>query len=122
MTQYASLQVALPAERVDERASVVLRHGIDGQIAPREILLESDFRSELDRKAAIPGRSLSLASGQRIFFVGLRMQEHGKVASHFTIIETQQFVAGAPYHHPVAFLNGQTQQRVSNGAANQIHL
>ena len=96
--------------------------GIDGQIAAREILLESDLRPELDRKAAISGRCLSLAPGQRIFFVGLGMQEHGEVAAHFAIFETQQFVAGAPDHHPVAFLDGQTQQRVSNRAANQIHL
>jgi hypothetical protein len=122
MTQHESFQVALPAERVDERPIGGLRNGIDGQIAAREILLKTDFRPELDRKAAISGRSLSLAAGKRIFFVGLGMQEHGKVAAHFAIFEAQQFVAGAPYHDPIAFLDGQTQQRVSNRAANQIHL
>ena len=106
MAQHAGLQVALPAERVDERPIAGLRDGIDGQIAPREILLETDFGPELDRKAAISGRSLSLAASQRIFFVGLRMQEHREVAAHFAIFEAQQLIAGAPDHHPVAFLDG----------------
>ena len=83
-----------------------LRNGIDGQITSREVLLETDFRSELDRKAAVSGRSLSLPARQRIFFMGVRMQEHRKVAPYFAIFQSRQFVPGAAHDDPVALLDG----------------
>jgi hypothetical protein len=54
--------------------------------------------------------------------VRIRMQKHRKVAADFSIFQAQQFLSGAPDDDPVALLDGQAEQRVSNGSANQIHL
>jgi hypothetical protein len=99
-----------------------LRDGIDGQIAACKIFLERDLGPKLNREPAIAGRYFPLATRQCIFFVGIRVQEHGKIAADLAIFQTQQFVLGTSYDHPIAFLDGQAKQSVANGAANQIHL
>ena len=65
------LEIAPAAEGIDEGAVRRLRDGVDGQVAPREILLERDFGPEFDREAAIARRTLALEARQRIFLVGL---------------------------------------------------
>ncbi len=44
MTQPARLDVASPAVRIDEDAVLGARHRIDGEVAPREIVLERHIR------------------------------------------------------------------------------
>ena len=76
VAQQARFEVALPAVGIDDVAGVVLRHRVDGEIAPPQIVLELHVGRELGGEAAIPRRHLALQARERVFFLGLRMQEH----------------------------------------------
>jgi len=82
----------------------------------------ADVGPELDDESAITGRHLPFETRQRIFFMRVGMQEHGKVPAHFAKLSAQQLVAAAADDDPVAFLDGQPEQGVPDGTANQIHL
>lgn len=96
--------------------------GVDGEIAPAQILFEGDLRSKFHGEAAVARRDLALEARQRVFLVGLRMQEDREFAPHFAKIVTQQLFTRCADHDPVALFHGQAQQAVSNRTANQIHL
>ena len=116
------LDVALAAIRIDQRAVRAARHRIDGQIAPREILLERDLGSEFDVESAIARRDFPLATRERIFFVAVGMQEDREVAAHLAIAELQQLLARSADDHPVALPHRHAEHGVSNRTADQIHL
>jgi hypothetical protein len=120
--QAARLDVAGAAVRIDERTVGGSRHGVDGQIAAREVLLERHLRTELDAESAIARRGLALAPRERVLLVSFGMQEHREIASHGPIAEALELLAGAADDHPVALLDGQAEQPVPNSAADQIHL
>ena len=66
-------EVALAAERVDQRAVFAsARHGVDGEVAPRQVLLERDVGRGVEREAVVAGRGLALGARQRVFLVRLR--------------------------------------------------
>ena len=77
---------------------------------------------ELDLEAAIAGSHLAFQPRQCVFLVGVGMQEDGEVAPDFAVFQSQKFFPSSSDHHPVALLDRQAQQRVSNGSSNQIHL
>ena len=51
-------------------------HGVDGEIAPPQIVFELHVRRELGGEAAIAGADLALQARERVFFLGFRVQEH----------------------------------------------
>jgi hypothetical protein len=83
------LQVAPAVVRIEQRTVFCFGDGIDGQIAAREIFLERNLRPKFDRESPITGRYFPLQTRQCIFFMRVRMQEHGKVAAHLAIFQTQ---------------------------------
>ncbi len=108
--------------RVDQRAVGRLGDGVDGQIAARKIFFERHFRPEFDGESAIAGRHLALEPRERVFLVSVGMQKHRKVAADLAIFQAQQLLAGAADDDPIALLDGEAEQGVPNGSANQIHL
>ena len=122
MTQHPRIEIAPAAMGIEQRAVGRLGNGIDGQIAARQIFLERDLRPEFDRKSAIAGRHLALEPRQGMLLVSVGMQKHRKVPADFPIFQAQQLLSGAADDDPIAFLDGQAEQGVPNGSANQIHL
>ncbi len=120
--QGARVDVALAAVGIDENALGGLRHGIDGEIAAREILLERHLGAELHRESAIARGDLALAAGERVLLVGVGVQEHRKVSSHFPIAELLELLPRAADDNPITLLDGKPEQPVPNGSADQIHL
>ncbi len=103
-------------------AGVVLRHGVDGEIAAPEVVLELHVRRELGREAAIAGRHLALQARERVFFLGLRMQEHREIASDGNESRARELGRRGADHHPVALGHLAPEQPVPNRAAHQVHL
>ena len=69
VAQHAVAQVARAAEGVDQRAVGAQRHGVDGQVAPGQILLQRHVGGGMEAEAVIPRAGLALGAGQRIFLV-----------------------------------------------------
>ncbi len=82
MTQQPGRQVGLAPMRVDDAAVLAARHGIDRQVAPRQVLLQRDIGRREELEAAITASMLALGARERVFLVGFRMQEHREVAAH----------------------------------------
>ena len=81
VTQHAFAKVVRAVIRVDQPAAVGTGHRIDGQVAALQILFQRDVGCGVKVKAVITGRGLALGARQRIFLMGLRMQEHRKIAA-----------------------------------------
>ena len=122
MAQNPALQILLPAERVDNPPVLVLRHRIDGQIAPLQIFFQRHIRvgEHLKRRVAAP--RFALGACQCVFLVALRMQEHGEILAHRLIALRQQLFRRRAHHHPVAVFHRQVQQSIAHRAADQINL
>ena len=112
----------LPPKGSKSVPSEASRDRVDGQIAPREILLERDLGSEFDAESAIAGRHLALAPRQRILLVGVGVQKYREVAADLAITKAQQLLPGAAHDDPIAFLHRQSEQGVPNRPTDQIHL
>ena len=97
----------LAAVRVVERAVRRLRHRVDRQIAAREIFLEGHLRTEFDAESAVARRDLALAPRERIFLLGVGVQEHREVPADLAIMKPQQLLSRAAHDHPIAFLHRQ---------------
>ena len=99
--------------------SAVLRDGVDGQVAARQILFQRDFRRGLEAEALVAASGLALGARQRVLLVGVRMQEHREVrADRPEALRHHVFRRGAD-HHVVAVLHRMTEQGVADGASNR---
>ena len=118
MAQQTRLQIVLAAERIDDFTGGGFGHGVDGQIAARQILLQRDLGGGVKGKAGIAGRGFALGARQRVFLVRLRMQEHGKVLADRTKARVKQRLGGGADDDPVTIFDGQTKQAIAHAAAN----
>jgi hypothetical protein len=119
MAQHAAAQVALAAAGVDQRAVFVARHGIDGQVAARQVLFQRHLGRGVEGEAVVARRRLALGARQRHFFVRLRVQEDREVAPTGGSRRPAVLGRGA-HHHPVAVAGGPAQQRVAHRAADDV--
>jgi hypothetical protein len=75
MAEHARLQVALAAEGVDQGAVFLLRNGVDREVAARQVLLQRDVGRRVKQEALVSRPGLAFGARERVFLVGLRMQE-----------------------------------------------
>jgi len=122
MAQHARAQVALAAMGVDQAAVLVARHRIDGEVAPRQVLLERDVGRGVKLEAVVAAAGLALGACQRHLLAGLRVQEDRKVTAHRAVAGRQQLLRRAADGDPVAVTKRQAQQAVAHGAADDIEL
>ena len=69
MTKYACLNIAATAVRIDQFAGIGLGNGVDGEVAPGEILFQRDLRCGADFKSFITPGGLALGAGKRVFIM-----------------------------------------------------
>jgi predicted thioredoxin/glutaredoxin len=79
VAQHARLDVAAAAVRVDQRAVLVLRDGVDSQVAAPEVVLERDLRPALEREAVVTAAGLALGARERVLLARLRVQEDREI-------------------------------------------
>ena len=79
MPQDTFFQVFKTAVRIDKAPVFLHRHRIDSEVAPQEILLQSDGRIGKKSKAFVAVSAFSLRPRKCVLFVRLRMQEHRKI-------------------------------------------
>ena len=123
MPQLPRLEVAQSAIGIDDLARLVFGHGVDGQVAALEIVLEGDVRRKLGGEAAITRRHLALQPGERVFFLGLRDAgtpgNRGPPERYPSSFEPGRRRA---HDHPVALPDLAAEKPVPNRAAYQVHL
>src|SRR5689334_11500094 len=115
-------KVAPPAEWVDNAAVGGAGHGVDGEIAPLQILLERHVGRELSGEAPIAWSNLALQARQRVFLMRLGMQVHRKVASHGALPEPLHFLRRCADDHPIALAGRSAEKLIPHGPAYEIHL
>jgi len=67
--QPTCVEVRLAAVGIDERAVLVLRHRVDGQVAPPQVLFERHRRRKLRGEAAVARAYLALLAGEGVLLV-----------------------------------------------------
>src|SRR5690606_34225218 len=81
VAQYALLQVAAAAERIDQAAVGRLCDRVDGEVAAAEVLLQRHGRVGIDDEAAMAAPGFALGACPRVFLVALRIPGHRAVAA-----------------------------------------
>ena len=117
VTQHAVAQVTRAAMGVDEGAVGRARHGVDGEVAPRQVLLERDVGRGVDGEAVVAGAGLALGARERVFLVRVRVQEDGKVAPDGLEAQLQHLLRRHADDDPVPVGRGPAEQRVAHTAA-----
>ncbi len=120
--QQARVEIAQTPVRIDHLAGIVLRHGIDGEVAAPEVVLEFDVRRELGGEAAVARAHLALGARQRVFFLGLGMQEYREIAAHGNVSGAFELSRRGAHDHPVPLGHLATEQAIPDRAAHQVHL
>jgi hypothetical protein len=122
MTQHARLDIAHAIERIGERAVLVLGNRVDGEVAPRQILLQRHRRIGLEHEAVIAAPTLALGTRQRVFLTRARVKEHRKVLAHRLVAQRQQLLRIGPDHHMIAIDHRPPKQPVTHRSANEMNL
>ncbi len=109
----------MASEGIDQLAVGIPCHGIDGEIAAKQVFLQCHAGMEIDLEAVIAVPALPLRAGQRVFLPGLGMEKNRKRAANLPITLRQQFFGRPAHHDPVFFLVGDAQKLVADSAAHQ---
>ena len=96
--------------------------GVDGEVAPGQVLLQRHIGCGVEGEALVAGGGFALGAGQGDFIAGVRVQKHRKVFAHRQIALVQQSLGRAAHHHPVALVQGQTQQGIAHRAAHHVNV
>jgi hypothetical protein len=95
----------------------VLRDGIDGEVAPRQILFKRYRRIGLEHEAVIPAAGLAFGARQRVLLAAARMQEDRKILADGPIALRHECFGRGADHHVIAIHHRSTQQSIANRAA-----
>ena len=102
VSQHSCGEIALAAERVDDRAMLVLGHRVDGEIATLQILRQCHRWISMKRERVITAPGLALGSRQRVFLAGLRVQEDREILADRAIAEHTHLFRRRTNHHEIA--------------------
>jgi hypothetical protein len=122
MAQHAALEVLRAPERVDQVALLVACDRVDGEVAPRQVLLQRHVRRGEHCEALVAAPGLALGAGERVFLVGLWMQEDREVLADRAETQPHHLFGIAAYHHVVMVLDRKAEQLVPDRAAYAIDL
>jgi ABC-type uncharacterized transport system YnjBCD ATPase subunit len=120
VAQHARLEVAHAAVGVDQRAVFVLGDRVDGEVAPRQVLLQRHIRIGLEGEAVVAVAGLALGARQRVLLAGIRMQEHREILADRPVAAGEQLIRRGADHDVVVVDHRPSQQFVADRAADQI--
>ena len=116
------LDILNAAERVGQTAVRSLRDGVDGEIAPHQIVFQGDVGRRVEDKAPVAGGRLAFRAGQRVFFLRLRVQEDRKILADGAEALAQHVLGRGADDDVVVVFHGQAQQLVAHRATDRINL
>ncbi len=90
---------------IDDLASRGLRHRIDREVPPAQVIFERHVGSELRREPSISESDFAFDTGERVFLVCFRVQEYGEFAPDGLEAVTLEFLGRRTDHDPVALVN-----------------
>ena len=122
MAQHACAKIGLPAERIDELALLVARHGVDRQVAAREILGERDVGRREEFESAIAAPVLALRTGERVLLAGIAMEKDREVAAHRLVTGGDQDLGRRADDDPVPIDDGAPEELVAHRASDAVDL
>jgi hypothetical protein len=122
MPQQARRQIASAAEGIDQRAIAGARDGVDGEVAPAQILLQRHSRLGMNREAAMTRAALALGAGERIFLARAGVEEDRKITAHLPKALRAHLRGGRPEDDVIALVHRQAQQLVAHRTADEIGL
>ena len=117
VAQQPSSDIALPSVRIDELAVSVHGHGVDGEVAPLQVLLERDVGCGVKDEAVVARRGAALGARQRVFLFRARVQEDRKVAPDRGVSSGHHLLGAGAGDDPVGVAAGTAQQRITHRAA-----
>ncbi|MNT55211.1 hypothetical protein D3C72_1924300 [compost metagenome] len=101
MAQQAGVEIGLAVIGVNQYSIITPRHGVDGEIAPQQILFQCHVRGGVAGKSGVTLAGFTFGAGQRIFLMSLRVEEYREVFTHLLIAKSQQIGRRCADHHPV---------------------
>ena len=105
VAQDFGVQIALTAMGIDDVPLRVLRHGIDCEIAPAQIVIQRDTRTGLHRKTPVARCRLALGSRQGILLMCEWVQEYREVAPNGSEAHLLHLLRRRAHHHPIAVMH-----------------
>lgn len=122
MAEDARGEVAAAAVGVDQAAVLGARDRVDREVAAQQVLFERDLGRGVADEAGVAVAGLALGARERVFLVGVRMQEDREVAADRAEAAREHLVGRAADHHPVTILHRQAEQGVAHRPAHDIGL
>ena len=127
MPQGAVFEILLPPVRIDDRAVVCFRHGVDGEIPAFEIFFKRNVGRRVELKAVVPSRRLAFGTGKRMLFVRRRVQKHRKIGADGEVARLHHAFRRCADDDPIDVACGKvvsrfTQEAVTNGTAHAVAL
>ncbi len=107
---------------INQLASGSLGHGVDGQIATQQIILDGDIGTSVKHKTLMTPTLFAFGACQRIFGLAFRMQEYRKVLAHRLITQRLHLFRRGAGDDIIAITAGDAKHAVTDRAADQIGL
>ncbi|MCW0425708.1 hypothetical protein NB713_003651 [Xanthomonas sacchari] len=86
VAQHPLLEIARAAIRIDQTPiGLVAGDGVDGEVAPLQILFQRHRRVGLHLEAVVAAPGLALGARQRVLLAAARMQEYREIAAHLLV-------------------------------------
>ncbi len=120
VTQDAGAEIGKSLVGIDERAIQRTRHGVDGEIPPPQVLLQSHVGIGVDHETVVAGGGLALGPGERVLAVGLGVQEHWKIRADTAEAQGLHLLRGTADHDIIPINDRSSEELVADRAAYQI--
>ena len=132
MAQHASGYILRATKGVDDigRAKASIRahggggyrHGVDAQVAPRQVFFQGNRRVGVDGKAPVARRGFALGARKGVFLFAGGVQKHREVAPHGHKARIQHGLRAATDDHPIAIAHWQAHQGIAYCTTDEIGL
>src|SRR5688572_111117 len=120
VAQHARLEISLAAERVDERAILGFRHGVDRQVSAPEIFFEGNLGSGVDLEPLVAAPALAFGARERVFLMRAWMKEDRKVLAYGFEALRDHFPGRGAHYDVVALLHRQSEELIPDRTAHEI--
>ena len=120
MPQESRLDIFSPAVGIDDFPVSGFRHGVDGQVAAQQVLLDRRIGFETDLEAAVTRAGLAFAARQSVLFFGLGMKKNREVAAHGFESGSGHLCGSSAGHNPVDIVDLEPEQAVAYAAADTV--
>jgi len=117
-----SAKRAATVVRIDHVAVLVFGDRVDRQVAAQQVVLERHAAIGVELEAVVAGTGLALGARERVFFARRGVEKDGEVAPDRDVAGGAELVGIRADDDPIAIAWRQTEQSVTNGAADEIAL